>query len=105
MPFELSTNKHEKISKAIDLLSIEIDGLLQETDRLFQELQITPEQLNSFMEKKKDNISDHDWQRLIKEKEALDIKLERTLANIQNPNTTKQKLSDLHKMRHCLFVR
>ncbi len=107
--FPSSTEQnHERISRAIDKLTIEMEKLEKDSAALFQDLKITPEQLNAFMKQKKSAVSDKDWQTLLEQYKIWDEKLEQALNTIRNPKTMKKKFTDLHQMhqlRNCLFVR
>lgn len=85
-------------------LLIEIEALQKETDSLFSELNMTPEQFAAYVENK-ENFSPSEWEMLQEQQKKLDEKLSLSLESIQNPKKTRQAFQDLNNSRNWLFVK
>lgn len=100
-------NVEEKISlndKKIRELSIRLEKLDSDVSEFMAELEVTPEQLSSFISHKA-NFTDNNWDQLQKHKKQLDEKLDVDIKNVRNPHKTKKALDSLHVQRHWLHVR
>jgi len=95
---------HQKIALAIEKLELEIEAINRKTDELYQELNVKPEQMKCFLETEK-AFTEENWVELQTLQKTLEDKLERDLANIRNPNKTKQNRASLNVRQHWLFVR
>lgn len=94
----------QKNELAINELSIRIDSIASQVDSLLMELNVSSEQLSAFLENK-ENFTEKNWNDLLKQRQELDEKLKRELANIRNPLKTKKTYSELKVQSHWLFVR
>ena len=94
----------QKNENAIQELSIRIESLNRDVEQLLNELNVTPEQLTTYIENK-DNFSEENWQTLLDQRKALDEKLLREMLNISNPKKTQETRKQLNVQQHWLFVR
>lgn len=85
-------------------LLAEIEILKKESDALFNELNMTPEQFAAYVENK-ENFSPAEWEMLQEEHKKLDEKLSLSLEHIRNPQKTRQAFQDLNMSRNWLFVK
>lgn len=85
-------------------LAIRLEDLDREVDTFLKEVNINLDKLTSFMENK-ENFTDENWTQLLQEKEKINEKLQRELANIRNPLKTKKAYSGLRVQNHWLHVR
>lgn len=86
-------------------LSLHLQRLNQEHQKLLEELDLTPEQLKDFVENP-ENFPPPIWEQLQKEKKEWDEKLDLELKNVRNANKTKSVLSERGTIQqHWLFVR
>lgn len=88
----------------INELAIQLESLEDSVSELMKFLNVTSEQLTTFISKP-ENFTEQNWNDLVKQKKLLDDKLHRELANIRNPLQTKKSYSNLHVERHWLHVR
>lgn len=98
---EKTINKHEL---AFQELVIKTDSLNQQVEELLEELNVSPEQLSAFIGNK-DNFNEDNWQTIVKQRQELEDKLKRELANISNPLKNKKTYSERIVPQHWLFVR
>lgn len=98
---EKKIQKHELAFKE---LMIKTDTLNQQVEELLAELNVSPEQLTTFIGNK-DNFSEENWEMIVKQRKELDEKLLRELANIRNPLKNKKTYSERVVPQHWLFVR
>lgn len=99
--FEAHVQKNEQ---AIEELAIKIDALNRDVDTLLKELNVSPQQLTTFLDNR-DHFTEENWTMILQQRKALDEKLLRELVNISNPKKTKKAYSDRHVQPHWLFVR
>jgi hypothetical protein len=85
-------------------LSIRIEALNRDVDGLLTQLNVSPEQLTTFIENK-DNFSEENWNTMQEQRKALDEKLLRELVNVSNPKKTRDAFKNLNAQPHWLFVR
>lgn len=85
-------------------LAIQFESLNVEIDHFFDQLNISPEQLSYFLERK-EHFSERTWKELLKRKKELDQKLQLQLDCIRNPLKTKDSYKSLHVARHWLHVK
>ncbi len=88
----------------INELEIQLESLESSVTELMSFLNVSSEQLTSYIEKQ-DHFTDENWKDLTTTKKKLDEKLHRELTNIRNPIKTKKSYSNLHVERHWLHVR
>ena len=93
-----------KQQNLLQQLLIRMDALERESKALYQELKITPEQLEIFLENR-ENFSDENWAALQEQRKILDEKLKCELENVNNPAKTKKAQESLHISPHWLFVK
>lgn len=101
-----STQEEQILSNEAQLkkLLIEIEALQKQTNELFSELKMTPEQFAAYVENK-ENFSPSEWEMLQEQKKKLDQKLTLSLNSIKNPQKTRQAFEDLNNSRNWLFVK
>jgi len=100
-------NLEQKIQKnesTLKNLVNEIEHLHQETQKLFSDLNISPEQFSSYIENP-DNFTQAEWDRLQDHKNKLDQKLDLSTDHTTDPSKTKKAFADLNMSRNWLFVR
>jgi hypothetical protein len=78
--------------------------LEKDEEKLFSELNVTPEQVSSFIAKP-ENFTVENWEKIKEEKKQLDQKLDRELKNIKNPLKTKKTYKDSVIDNRWLFVK
>lgn len=94
----------QKNALAIQELSIRIEALNRDVNELLSQLNVTPDQLTTYLENK-DNFSEENWNSLLEQRKALDEKLLRELLNISNPKKTQESFKKMNVQPHWLFVR
>lgn len=94
----------QKNALAIEELSIKIEALDRNVNALFNEMQVSPEQLAAFVGNK-DNFTEEGWNALLKHRKDLDEKLMRELLNVRNPKNIKKAYAERNVQTHWLFVR
>ena len=97
-------DKSQKNESKIQELAIQIENLDRETAKLLSELDVTPEQLTSFIQKEK-NFTEKNWEELQAEKKKLNEKLLRDLRSICDPRKTKKAYKDRKVDNRWLFVK
>jgi hypothetical protein len=90
--------------KKLEQLEENNNKLNEDLRNLFQEFNVTPEQLYSFANNP-ENFTKENWEEMQKEKQKLDAKLQLDLDNIRNLKKTKQSYSDRRIGQHWIFVR
>lgn len=86
-------------------LSIKMEKLDHDYNKLLKELELTPEQLKNYIENP-ENFTQPIWEQLQNEKKMLDEKLNLELSRASDPNKTKQAYSEKGTIQqHWLFVR
>lgn len=103
MPF-LSNKEQDSTKNEIALKKLihEIDNLKEETDKMFQELQICPVEFASFLQNPK-NFTEQEWNALQQQRKDLDQTL--SISHNANPLETKKAFNELHMSRNWLFVK
>lgn len=104
LPADELEKKIQKTELSIQELSIRLDSLNNQIKELLTELNVSPEQLTAFVEKK-ENFTEENWSSLAQQRQLLDEKLQRELANIRNPLKAKKTYSERKIEQHWLFVR
>lgn len=94
----------QKNQQLIQEITIQIEALNRNINLLHDELQVSPEQLTTFIENK-ENFSEENWQNLIEQRKSLNEKLLKDLLNISNPKKRKDSLKSLNIQPHWLHVR
>ncbi len=94
----------KKNDQALQQLLIRLDALDREVKVLLDELQVTPEQVSTFLANQ-DNFTPENWQELQDQRKTLDDKLKRDMENIRNPSKAKKTQADRHVQRHWLYVK
>ena len=98
-------DKQQVTEQQIETLSHQIDRLDRELELFHEDLDVSPDQLISFVECK-DNFSEESWNILQSHKQQLDEKLSLDLNSIQNPLQAKKNYAERHVVQpHWLFVR
>lgn len=93
-----------KQEKLLQELLIRMDALDREAKVLYQELDITPEQLRVFLENR-ENFTEENWETLQEQRKALDEKLKCVLDNVSDPIKAKKAQESRRVAPHWLFVR
>lgn len=78
--------------------------LEKEEEKLFSELNVTPEQISTFIEKP-ENFTPDNWEEIQEQKKQLNQKLDRDLKNIKNPLKTKKAYKESLIDNRWLFVK
>jgi len=94
----------QKNALAIEELAIRIEAHNRQIDELLNTLNVSPEQLSTFIEKK-EHFTAENWKALQELDQALEEKLKRELDNIHNPLKTKKTQAERNIQPHWLFVR
>lgn len=94
----------EKNAQTIRELAIQIENINRQTEELLKELNVSPDQLTTFINNK-DAFSEENWNALTAQRKALDEKLLLELANVRNPLKAKKTFQDRQVQPHWLFVR
>lgn len=94
----------ENNDKKLTDLETQHELLEQEIQKLYQELKLTPEQINTFISNP-DNFTENDWKELQDQKQKLDAKLQLDIENIRNPLKTKKTYANRRVESNWLFVR
>lgn len=97
-------NHIQKNELAIQELSIKLDALNRNVQDLLNELNVSPQQLTTFLDNK-DNFTEENWNTMTTQRKALDEKLNMELQNLRNPQKTKKTFQAMHVQQHWLFVR
>lgn len=90
--------------KKIEELCIRMDGLSRHVDELMEQLDVTPEQISTYVSDPA-NFHPEEWETLQKETKKLDEKLILEQASITNPLSTKKKMAERNIPPNWLFVR
>lgn len=105
------TDKNQKLEQdiiknnlALQQLLIRLDSLDQEINALLTELKVTPKQLDVYLSNP-DNFTEKNWLELQKQRQLLEEKLQRDLANIRDPRKTQKSQETRNVQRHWLYVR
>jgi hypothetical protein len=94
----------QKNALTIQELEIRIEALNRDVETLLRELNVSPNQLTTFIENP-NNFSQENWDTLMQQRKALDEKLLRELLNVSNPKKTQAAFKERHVQPHWLFVR
>jgi len=97
-------NKEKSREKQIKELTIRMDNLDREVDKLLKDLDVTSEQLTSYVQNQ-ENFTQENWQQLQEHKKQLIEKLDRELDNVQDPLQTKKAYTERQVGNNWLFVR
>lgn len=98
-------NNFQKKEKNLSELLQTFEQLSREYQQLLEELGLTSEQLQTYIENPK-NFTPAFWQQLQNEKERLDEQLNIELSNFPDPFKTKKSFSERGAVQqHWLFVR
>lgn len=102
-----SEDKLEKLIQKNEIAMHELTIRIENLDRLVQdllsEMNVAPEQLTAYLEKK-EHFTDDNWQELLKQKKILDDKLKQELEHIRNPLEVKKKYQE-RVDKNWIFVR
>jgi len=92
--FEKQDNDRKilNIEKKIQELTIRIEAQDKEDRELLKALNVSPEQLTTFVQDKT-NFTDKNWKELNKQQDELDERLNRDLKNIRNVRKAEQAYS------------
>jgi len=96
--------KFEKTQQKMRELEIRNGKLDQDSTDLLSQLQVTPEQLSVFIDKK-DNFSDKNWEQLQERKIEIEQKLATDLSSVRDPKKAKKALEERNVGSHWLYVR
>lgn len=91
--------KLEKLLQKSKELAIMNESLDRDTNTLLEELNVSPQQLTSFIEDQS-NFTEDNWEELQRERDKLEKKLQTELENISNPTKTKQVYSERQHIDH-----
>ncbi len=97
--------KFEKNEHKFNQLSIHIQRLNDEFQKMLLDMNLTSEQLKNFTENP-DNFPSETWEELQNEKKSFKERLNLELNNIRDINRSKQTFSERGEIqRHWVFVR
>jgi hypothetical protein len=99
-----SEQQAQKNETTLKNLIREIEHMHQETQKLFSDLNICPDQFEAHIDNP-ENFTQAEWERLQDHKKKLDQKLDLSANNQSDPIKTRNAFSDLHNSRNWLFVR
>ncbi|MBA3957358.1 MAG: hypothetical protein H0X51_03040 [Parachlamydiaceae bacterium] len=89
----------------INQLQIHLDNQAREEDQFLKDLNISLEQLSTFIENSS-NFTEENWQQLNQHKQLLNDKLKARLETIRNPKDVKRNYASLQGIdRHWIHVR
>lgn len=97
----------QKITKndlSIQELLIRIDVLDREIKTLLDELNVTPEQVSTFVSNK-DYFTEDNWEELQSQRKQLDEKLALQKSSIRDPLKAKKAQAERNVGHHWLFVK
>lgn len=103
----LNEDLEKKLAKqehAINTLTLQLDNFDREVQEFLNNLDINLDKISTFVENK-NNFSEDNWTELLKQRHALEEKLQREIQNIRNPNKIKKAQDSLHVQRHWIHVR
>ncbi len=105
--FDLSPDhiedKLKKIEKKITEIEIRNQKLNQDTEELFAEFQVAPEQLTEYLQSK-ENFSEKNWEEIQHHTNQIEKKLSVDLNCIHNPMQTKKTFNEKNIDPSWLFV-
>lgn len=105
MEYESQTSNVEANLSKAKLLSLAIESLEREFHDYLNEEGISIDEIKKHLENK-DNFSEPIWEKLQKEKQKLDLKLDHTEQEGKNPKQLKKTFATLSGIQsHWLFVR
>lgn len=92
--------------KHIELMELMLrhENLKRQTEELLQELQITPEQLTTYIENK-ENFTEKNWNELQSERTKIEEKIQTEISSINNPLKAKKTYSEKNIPNHWISVR
>lgn len=97
-------SKIHKNELAAQELEIRIEALNRDVNELLNQLNVSPEQLTTFIENK-ENFSEDNWKLLLEQRKALDEKLLKELLNVSNPKKTRETFKQMNVQPHWLFIK
>jgi predicted nucleic acid-binding Zn-ribbon protein len=74
-------------------LEIEFEALKRETEKLFEELEITPEKIQEFQ--KESNYTEEEWNDIQKQKTLIEESLQNELDNYRDPGKAEKAFENL----------
>lgn len=100
-PLEEHILGHEK---KVQELAIRLENIEREVSELMNELKVTSEQVTIFINDQ-NNFTSENWQELQNQRQILEEKLQREIANIRDPQKMKKKQAERNIGQHWLYVR
>jgi len=98
-------DKIESNEKKIKGLEQLVEGLDRDTKELFNEIQLSPDEIHQFISNKK-NFTDSEWEQLQEQRKSADEKVKRELSAVTDPRIVKETMaSSKNIQRHWLHVR
>lgn len=102
---ESQQTSQQKKDRALLELMLRHEQLNRDTDLLLEELEVSSEQLSSYLENR-DNFSDKNWAILQREKQKVEERLEKDLADLKERASPKKRLQNAYSpAQHWIFVR
>ena len=98
---EQDIHKHKQL---LNELLIRSEALDKEIHTLFEELEIKPQQITTFISDS-NNFTPENWEELQKQRQQLNEKLKQELENIPDPQKSKKALAERNIDPRWLFVR
>jgi hypothetical protein len=97
-------NRIENTEKKIKELEIRNTKLNQDSEDLLTELNVSPDQLSTFI-KDKSNFNDQNWEVLQTQRIELEQKLDTEIKSVRDPIKTQQSIKERRVDHQWLFVR
>ena len=97
-------NKFEQLERKIQELTLRIEACDRQEQELFNELEMTPEQLTAFVQNK-ENFTEKNWDKIQKQRQERDENLDRDLKNIRNPRKSKQAFEERNINPQWIYVK
>lgn len=98
-------DKIQRQQRKMKEISISLERLDRDYQKIFKELALTPEQLQTYMENP-ENFTPPIWEELQNEKKKLDEGLNLELTRVRDPKKLKKTYSENGSIQqHWLFVR
>lgn len=104
MPFKKIEEHYQKNQRKIEDLTLLHEQQTRLFDQFCQEIDLSPEELSASMKNQEAFTKEH-WEILMSQRQALDEKLNRELANIRNPLKIKKNRQSLNIPPQWLHVR
>lgn len=100
-----SKSTPEETDKQIRELEIRLETLRRHVNKLYSDLDISPEQLDAAFQKS-ENFSPDEWKEVLVLKKEIEARFTAAEKGVVNPRSTSRTRKDLGELqRHWIFVR